>query len=54
MTDLHSMAEAVRDLEGRPRTLAELPPIADSHEPLEDQFFRVLAGIPRPEAPDAP
>lgn len=34
-----------------PRELSELPPITDSHEPLEDQFFRVLAGITPPRKP---
>lgn len=42
----------LEDLTRKPRDLSELPPITDSHEPLEDQFFRVLAGIPHPRKPE--
>lgn len=48
MTDLHSMAEAVRQAESlqrQPRTLDELPEIRDQHR-------EALASIPTPKAPE--
>lgn len=54
MTTLTEAAENIARTEvpAQPvRRLDELPPITDSSEPLEDQFFRVLAGIPKPVTP---